>query len=395
MEFVVTEQQLWIDLAFALLPIAAASGGYIGYRLSRYRTARELNLISSRYLQGLNYLLDKQEDEAIHLFHTLSDDQQASTTIKFALASLYVRRGEVGQAIALHEELLQDEQNSPATRQKAQFELANDYMKAGLFDRAERLYSELNYAPYRRSALQQLLRIYHQERDWLHAAEIGEQLSRLDSSYLVPLAHYYCQLAECEGCASEPNSAEIQRYIRLALDRDPNSVRASLLQGRVAESKEEYLLALAAYKRIEQQDSAFLCESIAPVTRCLIATHRSGELLEWLEALLTSYGHFSIAAAIERTSFPAEVQGEIPSLMRRFIRTNPSLWALKYLLAGENRPDELRGDLLPSLQTLINQLCQRETFYLCRQCGFRARQLHWNCPSCNSWGSIKPREEIR
>ncbi|MEZ5465902.1 MAG: lipopolysaccharide assembly protein LapB, partial [Lysobacteraceae bacterium] len=28
--------------------------------------------------------------------------------------------------------------------------------------------------------------------------------------------------------------------------------------------------------------------------------------------------------------------------------------------------------------------------YRCQRCGFGARAHHWHCPSCKSWGTVKP-----
>ena len=38
-------------------------------------------------------------------------------------------------------------------------------------------------------------------------------------------------------------------------------------------------------------------------------------------------------------------------------------------------------------QTLKNAIGNRK-FYICNECGFKARQFHWQCPACNSWESL-------
>jgi len=51
-----------------------------------------------------------------------------------------------------------------------------------------------------------------------------------------------------------------------------------------------------------------------------------------------------------------------------------------------------RDDLL-LLKGIIEDLRAQHLGYACTQCGFKGKSLHWLCPGCNRWNTIKPVQE--
>jgi Predicted N-acetylglucosaminyl transferase len=47
-------------------------------------------------------------------------------------------------------------------------------------------------------------------------------------------------------------------------------------------------------------------------------------------------------------------------------------------------------DNLISIKELTGRLLTNRSVYKCTQCGFDAKSLHWHCPSCKNWNTIKP-----
>ena len=39
-------------------------------------------------------------------------------------------------------------------------------------------------------------------------------------------------------------------------------------------------------------------------------------------------------------------------------------------------------------QTIKNSIGERR-FFNCSECGFKAKQFHWQCPGCNAWESLQ------
>ncbi|NNF96569.1 MAG: tetratricopeptide repeat protein, partial [Halobacteria archaeon] len=187
-----------LEILFFLLPIAALSGWWLGRR-SKARRQEESSLeLPSSYLRGLNYLLNEQQDKAIDLFIQLLDVDNDTVETHLALGSLFRRRGEVDRAIRIHQNLIARPTLSKEQRMQALFELGQDYMRAGLLDRAETLLGELiGNEPHTVAALQHLLDIYQQEKDWDKAIQIAQRLeSRTGQSKRNLIAQYYCEKAD-------------------------------------------------------------------------------------------------------------------------------------------------------------------------------------------------------
>ena len=89
------------------------------------------------------------------MFLKLMDANADTIETHFALGSLYRRRGEVERAIRIHQNLLAREALAPEHREQALLALAQDYLRAGLLDRAEELLQQVSEVPrLRASALE-------------------------------------------------------------------------------------------------------------------------------------------------------------------------------------------------------------------------------------------------
>ncbi len=202
---------MMLDLLLLLLPIAAVSGWYGGYK-HKSSAAQKPNFLPRDYFIGLKYLIDEQPDKAVDIFIKMLEVNSDTVETHLALGGLFRRRGEVNRAIRIHQNLIARPQLVKGQRVQALSELAQDYMRAGVLDRAENLFLELleldkgNEANFR-----YLLHIYEQQKDWEQAITIARKLHNMQPA----IAHYYCELGDHKK----------------ALLMDKNCVRATLLQG--------------------------------------------------------------------------------------------------------------------------------------------------------------------
>ncbi|NLC61333.1 MAG: tetratricopeptide repeat protein, partial [Gammaproteobacteria bacterium] len=128
---------------FLLLPAAALSGWVIGRRGGERHSDTQVSRLSTTYFRGLNYLLSEQPDKAIELFLHIAELDKDTFETQIALGHLFRRRGEVDRAIRLHQGLVQRNDLSDQQRVEALLALGEDYMKSGLLDRAETVFTEL------------------------------------------------------------------------------------------------------------------------------------------------------------------------------------------------------------------------------------------------------------
>lgn len=215
------------DLLWLLLPLAAASGWLVAhYDQRRHIGARDKGL-SSDYFRGINYLLNEQPDKAIEVFMRMLEVNTETVETHLALGVLFRRRGEVERAIRIHQNLIARPTLDKAQRSQALCELALDYHKAGLLDRAESLFLELaEVTTHADQALRSLMHIYEQEREWDKAIAIGRRLGRNNPKVAPILAQYHCELAE--RALADGNANLARREIEGALTLDPRCVRGSL-----------------------------------------------------------------------------------------------------------------------------------------------------------------------
>ena len=147
-------------LLLLLLPVAVYFGWWLARSFERRGQQKRNRLFSDQYFQGLNYLLNEQPDKAIQVFLELAEVNQDTVETHMALGSLFRRRGEVDRAIRFHQNIIAKPGLGPEQRTQALLELGEDYMRAGLLDRAERLFSELiETDAHTPSALRSLLEI--------------------------------------------------------------------------------------------------------------------------------------------------------------------------------------------------------------------------------------------
>ena len=183
------------DLLWLLLPLAAASGWYAARRDLRRPAAAP---VSPDYFRGINYLLNEQPDKAIEVFTRMLEVNTETVETHLALGGLFRRRGEVERAIRIHQNLIARSTLDAAQRSQALCELAQDYLKAGLLDRAENLFLELAEIPaHLETALRALMAIYEQEKEWHKAIVSARRLALIVDSDLGPLlAQYHCEMGE-------------------------------------------------------------------------------------------------------------------------------------------------------------------------------------------------------
>lgn len=383
---------MW-ELIFLLLPIAAYSGWHIGRRSQNEAPFMPHNVtLSPDYYTGLNFLLNEQTDKAVDSFIRMLEVSPDTVETTIALGNFFRRRGEVSRAIRIHQNLILKPNLTQKQRSQSLLELAQDYMCAGVYDRAESLLLEITAAqgPELDASLRHLKDIYEREKDWEKAIDVA---SRLQTASLQPMrreiAHYYCELAELAWSKGKIRLAF--RYLKKSLRFDRNCARASLIQGNFEKKLGRFKEALRAYQYIEYQDPAFLPEVLCVAIECYERLGDLEGLTQYLNYLMNHCPTISIVLA--NTEQLKETQGveQAAHFLANYMYKHPSIRGLSHLIEFHlsKVATEVRNELL-MLKSLIEQLIEKRAIYRCGQCGFSSRLLHWQCPSCRQWAVVKP-----
>ena len=375
--------------------------GWIAARVDIKQLIAESTTLPAAYFKGLNFLISDQHAKAVEAFSEAVHANTDSLELHFALGSLFRRTGETDRAINMHLSLLAKKELTPNQKSAVKAELAQDYLKAGLYDRAEELFKGLDDTRYQQPALNALLEIYVREREWAQAITTATELERLSGvPFRVEIAQYYCELAMNAIIAQQQDSA--RNHLNAALDANKNCVRANVLLGDVEAIQGAHQAAISHWKRIEYQQPEYL----GLVANKMLKSYRAlepengGQLkqgLAQLNSYLETYKLPSLMSALYEATLAEEGAEKAAKLARNELIRQPSLTTLDQLLqaramADENKKQSNNQDIQLMQQTVRNAIGNRAAYH-CNQCGFRAKQHHWQCPACNAWESL-PAEPV-
>ena len=385
------EIQLWWLL---VLPLFFAMG-WIAARIDIRHLVKESRSLPRSYFRGLNFLLNEQPDKAIEAFLEAAKVDPETIELHFTLGSLFRRRGETDRAIRIHKNLIdRDAESSQLTdeqRLQALSELGQDYLKAGLLDRAEEIFIKLRKTSRDEDALKSLLEIYQQEKEWARAIAIAEELgSHGDHLWHNEIAEFQCELASTELMHGRNDAA--RGHLDKALDANRKCIRATILQGDLAWSENNAEAAIEAWTRVESQNAVYLALIADKLIDAFRKVGRVEQGLQLLRAYLERHSSLDLLDAV--VSAEMEIGGPEAAYqrVRDELRRNPTLIGLDKLLEAQlyaAAPDK-RADL-ELIKNLIHAHTRRVARYRCDNCGFKARQFYWRCPACGGWETYPPK----
>ena len=381
-----------VHLVFlVLLPLAALSGWYVARRGSERTSGARVSELSTNYFRGLNYLLNEQQDKAIEVFLKLAEYNRDTVETHLALGNLFRRRGEVDRAIRVHQNLIARPGLSDEEKTIALLELGEDYMRAGLLDRAETLFNDLvamdTLAP---PALNHLIAICQHERDWAKAIEHAHKLEKLTGeSQGAVIAQFHCEIAEQARARGDLQGA--REAVDAAFIAHPEGVRASIILGHVESQQGHLDEAIAAFERVAERDVDHVPEVLSPLLDCYARAGRMQRAEEFLLQVNERYQGVSPVLALAKLY--ARTHGEQVAIefLTRQLRQRPSVRALMALI--DVNLHTAQGDVRENLliqRDLTRKLIEGQAMYRCSRCGFGAKAHHWQCPSCKSWASVRP-----
>lgn len=381
------EIQLWWLLALPAFFVL----GWVAARIDIKHLVRESQALPRSYFRGLNFLLNEQPDKAIEAFLEAARVDTETIELHFALGSLFRRRGETDRAIRVHQNLVEREGLKPEQSLHALSELGQDYLKAGLLDRAEDIFVKLRGTARDEEALRFLLEIYQQEKEWGQAiATTAAMPGHADHLWQKDMAEFHCELAA--GELLHGHFAEARQHLDEALRANRKCVRATILHGDLAWSEGDAEGAIEAWKRVEGQSPAYLALVATKLQEAHIKLGRDEQGLQLLRGYLERHSSLDLLDVVAQVEQEQRGPESAYKLVRDELRRNPTLLGLDRLLEAQvlMAPPERRGDL-ELVRNLIHAHTRRVARYRCDSCGFKARQFHWRCPACGGWETYPPK----
>ena len=374
MEFELQWLLVGVPVAFAL--------GWLASRLDLRQLKRENRDSPKAYYKGLNLLLNEQQDKAIDAFIEAVQNDPDTTELHFALGNLFRRRGEFERAVRVHQHLLGRGDLGATERDRAQHALAQDFMKAGLFDRAEAAYRALLGTPFDTESRLALLNLYERSRDWRAAADMASALEKSGTgSFGQRMAHHWCELAQEADAKGQP--ADADAALRRAREAAPQAPRPLLLAGLRLARAGQHETALATWDDLRLRDAASFRLVALDYADSALAAGRAEAARQTLLQAHAQAPSLDLLRAVARLA-----QTDLATLPQTLslLRDQPTLSAAQAVLA---RPlAEWTADSAAAVAEAVNRAARPQQRYRCAACGFEAQRYFWQCPGCLSWDSF-------
>ena len=366
------------------LPVAFALG-WMASRFDLKQLKRERQDAPRAYFQGLNLLLNEQQDKAIDAFIEAVQNDPDTTELHFALGNLFRRRGEFERAVRVHQHLLGRSDLKTGDRDRAQLALAQDYVKAGLFDRAETAWSALQGTPFDGEAQLALLSLYERSRDWTRAALVARRLEQAGGvSFASRIAHYECEIVEEADARSDTVAADAA--LARAREAAPQAPRPLLLTGQRALKRGDAAGALQAWNELREMNPAAFLLVADEYARAAQLGRQATSLAAADVALRETLARLP---AVELLLALRQLEGpESPGHLARLVaqlQQHPTLSAAQLLL--DMPPEALTPQAFNALRQAVARSAAPLQRYRCAACGFEAQHYFWQCPGCLSWDS--------
>lgn len=383
------ETLLWL-----LLPLAAASGwasARVSQRKSHSPTSGQNSHFNQNCIEGLNYLLSEQSDKAINLLVEMVDVDEDTVETHLILGSLFRRRGEVDRAIRIHQNIINRPNLSPDQSSTALLHLGLDYLKAGLLDRAEDVFSQLASSEVnQQEAFSYLAAVYEQEKEWRKAIDAVQQVDDMGDGRVTRLAHYHCELAERYVREDRPDLAAGEA--RQALHIDQDCIRAYIQLGDLHLNAGDQVQALTCFSSALERNHYFSALVLKHLYDYFVEHDSLDQMVRFVEGKVDINADAAARFFLIRSFSELGYGDQVEAMLRNELnRREVSPYIIKSYL--QMMQEKTKGEVSESFGSLERVLNSRLDSYMacqCTQCGFESNAIFWQCPTCQNWGTVRP-----
>jgi lipopolysaccharide biosynthesis regulator YciM len=193
---------------------------------------------------------------------------------------------------------------------------------------------------------------------------------------------------------SEGRTSDALASLESAAAIERGCVRANHLRAQMALDQGDPAEAIRIMRQAAEQDAEYLPELLPEIVTAYRALGDLDELRRVLDGFAST--HPASGAEVLLFDLVRELDGEAAAsryAADRLARA-PSLSLLLCSIdLNAAMPPAVGNGCLQNLRPHIQRLIEETPVYQCKQCGFAAKALHWQCPSCRSWSTVKRRRE--
>jgi lipopolysaccharide biosynthesis regulator YciM len=374
-----------------ITPLFFAFGWFAG-RIDMKVVLKQAKRIPQRVFNSIEALIDSNSGIASDELKQVSEQEPQLIELQFSLGRLYRKRGENDLAIKLHSKLLASQYVfSAITRDKIRLELAQDFQRAGLIDRAEAILIKLQESEiYSQQALQMLLLIYQQDKNWIAAIDTAKKLASSDFSFHTEVAQFNCELAE-EAMIKSAFSKALA-LAQNALETNRKCVRANLLLGEIYFNLENYNEAIKVLQKIEKQNHLYLPLAVNKLFDAYAHNNQIKEFLRLIKGYVKLYPHLNMHEFVYHRLSAHDTPDATIEYLRATMLSAPTAKIASLLIEARLSALETadgRNDA-ERVKNLLIKYDEKLSYHRCGCCNFKSKTFFWQCPACYSWESISP-----
>lgn len=370
-----------IELLFLLLPVAAGYGYIMGKNNAKSQVQKQSREIINEYSKGLKFLLDREEDQGLEHLIELLEVTADSVEHYLTLAAMFRRRGELDRAIKIHELLLKQDALDQKDKDIINFELAQDYIMAGLLDSAEEKLLALIHSN-NPNAVAKLILIYQQTNDWEKGITLYNNNAKIFSTTQLKaaVAHFYCERA------NEQNKiADVKKVSNI----DTRVVRPLFELGHCAYLNDDYVKAINYWRDLLKQSPKHAPLFLEQLKHCYQSLSLEQQYFELLESQLNNSGvllkiHYCQSLLVHNKKKQAI------DFLTLSLKRQPNIRGFSYLLELLSGQGDQTLHTLEHINELVQSYIATKSEYQCKHCGFESHTMYWFCPSCKHWESVIP-----
>ena len=379
-------------LLLVLLFLAVGAGWVLG-RGAAGRDASDEAAPPSQYYLGLNFLLDGEQESALKAFSEALAVNAETFETHITFGSLLRKRGEVDNAIKIHQSLLSRSRLPDVQKNQAHLELAKDFIAAGLLDRAEQLLKDLIELSedHRVDAKVLLVEVFEASRDWDQAYKLTESqlLEANDDNGQeatvikahAKLGHYCCEAAEDKESADDLEAA--RELAERALNWTEESVWPHIILARLDQQQDQPRRAYERLITAARMSPERLPEFASQLIAVSDSVNARADLTPLLATLLTQREDPQLRVILADEHGARGDDAKALDIIKQGLNKKPSSRLLMQALTllGEEvaTPEIIEG---------AKKLASRQSAYLCGVCGFHGPSFYWQCPGCKSWDTL-------
>jgi len=380
-----------IVLQWLLLTIAVAAGWFVG-RMGASKDRSGIPISNEDSVRDrLQFLFTNYSDQAVENFVQSLAVNRDTVSLHLSIGAHFRHKGETDRAILIHQNLLARPELPPKFSHQVTYELAVDYLNAGLLDRAEALMHQLmGDREYGRKASVQLIELYQQEKEWTKAAQVARTLTtgEQNSAMFKVLAYITCEIAE--DALKHDDRWEAQKLAKEALDYDRSCVRATFILMRLLIRQGSYKEAATQSLKVFDQSPDFGPEAVDRLMKLEREHGDVGRLGKKLNKIYDSWPSTSLLLALVESVERSVGRMAAIELLRRELELRPSVRGLLRLVTLAGYEKGMTTDEERLVTKIGNMMLANRPVYRCVNCGFSGQQLHWLCPSCKQWETVRP-----